>query len=427
MCAAVFSGVSSVALTATPDVGSDIRRWLGCDSVSGSTCTVSATVSNAAVSVEFERPPVIARFAGDGSRCAAPASCGDGGGATGAQLRDPFGVAVYSGGNAFPAGTVFIGDTGDNEVRKVSPDGTITTVAGDGSPCTSPPACGDGGPATSAQLNRPEGVAVDSAGNVYIADSGDNEVRIVGTDGKIGRIAGTGRQCSTRPNCGDDGPATNASLSTPFGIAVDRAGQVFVSDTGDDEARRIDAGGIITRVAGDGRECSTPPNCGDGGPATSAHLTSPLGVAIGPRGQVYIADGADYEVRVVDIGSITGFAGNGTPCTFAPGCGDGGPATGAKVNPAGIAVDPSGNLYITDAANDEVRKVSAGDTTEDRTITRIAGDGTECTSPSSCGDGSPAISAEFNLPNGVAADPAGSVYIADVGDNEVRKVGSPVP
>jgi sugar lactone lactonase YvrE len=360
----------------------------------------------------------ISRFAGDGNACATSA-CGDGGAATEAQLDYPSGVAVDSAGNAY------IADSADSEIRMVTPSGTISTVAGQRSLCTSPTAtCGDGGPATSAQLNGPSGVAVDSSGNVYIADTNDNRVReVVAATGDIETIAGTGAHCaSTTASCGDGGPATSAQLNGPSGVAVDSSGNVYIADTGDNRIREVVAAtGDIETIAGTGVQCgTTQASCGDGGPAKSAELGGPYGVAVDSSGNVYIADTLDSEIRMVSAssGTITTIAGGGNPCGSPTStCGDGGPATSAQLaGPRAVAVDASGDVYIADGNDERIRMVSAST----GIITTIAGDGTACSSAPSCGDGGEATAAQLKTPTGVAVDAAGSVYIADRDDQEVR-------
>ena len=314
---------------------------------------------------------------------------GDGGKATSARLT-PNGVAVDGQGN------VYIADytTRTSRVRKVSRSGTITTFAGTGKPGFSV----DGGPATSAQLRTPDGVAVDGKGNVYIADSEDQRVRKVSPGGTITTIAGTGEWGFS----GDGGPATSARLYNPYGVAVDRKGNVYIADSEDQRVRKVSRSGTITTFAGTGK----PGFSGDGGPATSAKLSWPHGVAVDGKGNVYIAD--RRRVRKVSAsGTITTFAGGGSSL------GDGGPATSARLSPAGVAVDRKGNVYIADNGNNRVRRVSPGGT-----ITTFAGTGKEGFS----GDGGPATSARLYLPAGVAVDRKGNVYIADKYNYRVRKV-----
>jgi sugar lactone lactonase YvrE len=320
---------------------------------------------------------------------------GDGGPATSAHLNYPKGMAVDGQGN------VYIADTRNLRVRKVSLDGRITTIAGNGRYGSS----GDGGPATSAQLYYPVWLAVDGQGNVYIADARDEDlithVRKVSPGGTITTFAGTG----ARGFSGDGGPATSAQLESPGGLAVDRKGNVYIADGS--RVRKVDPGGTITTFAGTGRWGFS----GDGGPATSAQLKSPKGVAVDGKGNVYIADSNNLRVRKVDPGgTITTFAGTGSR-GFS---GDGGPATSAQLNyPWGLAVDGKGNVYIADGSS-RVRKVSVGGT-----ITTFAGTGIR----GSSGDGGLATSAQLNYPSGLAVDRQGNVYIADAYNHRVRKVG----
>jgi sugar lactone lactonase YvrE len=265
---------------------------------------------------------------------------GDGGPATSVELNYPSGVAVDA------AGDVFIADTGNQRVRKVDPDGTITTVAGDGTKGFS----GDGGGATSAELDHPSGIAVDASGNLYIADVAFDRVRKVDVSGKITTVAGSGD-----PNgLGDGGPATSASLYNPYAVAVDPAGNLFIADTGHNRIRKVDAAGIITTVAGDGNSAFS----GDGGAATSAELDYPVGMAFDAAGDLLISDSSNNRIRMVDAaGTITTLAGEGSP-GFA---GDGGPAGAAKLSsPASVAVDKAGNLFIADSNNARVREVHSG-------------------------------------------------------------------
>jgi uncharacterized protein (TIGR03437 family) len=365
---------------------------------------------------------------------------GDNGPATSAQFSSPEGIAVDS------AGNLYIADTYNFRVRKVS-HGVITTVAGNGTYGTS----GDNGPATSAQLGA-TAVAVDSAGNLYICDTGDNLIREV-SNGVITTAAGTGMLGGT----GDNGPATSARLNRPRGVAVDSAGNLYIADTGNGFIRKV-SNGVITTVAGSGG----PGFSGDNGPATNALLYLPEGVAVDSAGNLYIADTANNRIRKVSNGVITTVAGNGT-LGFS---GDNGPATSAELNfPSGIAVDSAGNLYIPEPYNSRIRKVSNGVITSvvgnslngdsgpassaqlsaeavavdsagnvyiadsasirkvsNGVITTVAGNGTQGFS----GDNGPAISAQLNLPYGIAVDSAGSIYIGDRNNHRVRKVSGGV-
>src|SRR5271157_2726352 len=313
---------------------------------------------------------------------------GDGGPATSASLNYPTGVALDS------AGNLYITDADHERIRKVS-GGTITTVAGNGTYGFS----GDGGPATSASLGGPRGVAVDSAGNLYMAELFNDRIRKVSA-GTISTVAGNGAYRYS----GDGGPATSASLNYPSGVALDSAGNLYIADSSNNRIRGV-AGGTITTIAGNGFENFS----GDGGLATSASLSLPEGVAADSAGNLYIADSGNQRIRKVSGGTITTIAGNGMQ-GFS---GDGGPATSASLTyPAGVAVDPAGNLYIADYYNNRIRKVSGG------TITTVAGNGTLGYS----GDGGPATSASLYWPQGVAVDSAGNLYIADTGNQRIRKV-----
>ena len=246
-----------------------------------------------------------------------------------AQLNRPLGVAADALGNWYVA------DTANNRVRKVQPGGNLFTIAGNGNASY----FGDGGPATKGSVNQPEGVAVDAAGNVYIADTLDHAVRKVTPDGVITTLAGTGNPGYS----GDGGPANRARLNQPRGVAVDAAGNVYVADTGNNQVRRIDALGTITTVD------------------TGGALSDPRGVAVDRAGNVYIADTGNHRVRRVSPGApVTTIAGNGTCCYS----GDGGLALDAQLNqPWGMAVDANGNVYVADPGNNAVRMlapVSAG-------------------------------------------------------------------
>jgi uncharacterized protein YjiK len=285
---------------------------------------------------------------------------GDGGTATNAGLASPWGVAVDA------AGNLYIADSDNHRVRKVSMSGTITTIAGTGSYGFS----GDGGPATNASLAFPTGVAVDAAGNVYIADSDNHRVRKVSMSGTITTVAGSGTTgYSGGGYSGDGGPATGATLNNPYGVAVDTSGSLYIADTYNSRVRKVSTSGTITTIAGS----TTQGLSGDGGPATDAGLAFPYGVAVDSAGNVYIADTDNHRVRKVSTsGTITTIAGSGTTGYSGGGySGDGGPATSARLfNPYGVAVDAAGNVYIADTDNSRVREVSTLGT-----ITTIAGTG----------------------------------------------------
>lgn len=340
-------------------------------------------------------PGTITTIAGNGTA----GFSGDGGSAINAELSNPNGVAFDN------AGDLYIADFGNCRVRKVS-GGTITTIAGSS-------ACGffgDGGIATSARLSNIYGVALDNAGNLYIADYGNCRVREV-TGGTITTIAGTGL-CGF---AGDGGAAISASLNAPYSVALDGSGNLYIADAGNCRVREV-SGGTIATVAGGGG-CGFS---GDSGPATSAALNVPTGVALDGVGNLFIADVYNCRVRKVSGGIITTAAGIGTG-VVPDGCGysgDGGPATGAALYyPTGVALDGASNLYIADSQNCRVRKVSAG------VINAVAGSGTCGYS----GDGGVATSAALSVPLGVTIDVAGNMYIADQANDRVREVFSAPP
>jgi RHS repeat-associated protein len=326
---------------------------------------------------------------------------GDGGPAIDAAFEDPQSVAVDA------AGNLYIADTNSSVVRKVNAStGIITTLAGTGTGGYS----GDGGPATGAQLLGPKGIALDPAGNVYIADNGNEVIRKVNVStGIITTFAGKGWMGYS----GDGGLATNASLSYTLSIAFDGAGNLYIADMYYMVVRKVSAAtGIISTVAGNG----TAGYSGDGGPATSAELNWPYGIAVDPLGNIYVADFDNNVIRKVTAatGIITTIVGNGTSGYS----GDSGPALSAELNaPYGVALDVAGNLYILDSGNQVERQVSPSGT-----ISTVAGDGVQGFS----GDGGPATSAELSAPAGISVDSLGNLYIADSWNLRVRMVGSSV-
>ncbi len=279
----------------------------------------------------------------------------------------------------------------------------ISTVAGTGTAGFG----GDGGPATSAQLNAPFGVAVDSAGNVYIAEWSNHRVRKVSAGGVITTIAGIG----IAGFGGDGGRATDAALNSPEGVAVDAAGNVYIADSFNNRVRKIDTSGTITTIAGNGFVGYT----GEG-KATDVGLNDPSGVAVDNSGNLYIADNSNHRVRkvVLSSGTISTIAGTG----IGGFSGDGGPALSAQVyNPTHLTVDRAGNIYIADYTNNRIRKINGSGV-----ITTIVGTDTDRGQGGYSGDGGPATSAQFNKPAGVAIDSAGNLYIADAGNDRLRRV-----
>lgn len=404
---------------------------------------------------------VITTIAGNGKTCSpATASCGDGGLATAAQLGYPTGLAVDG------SGDVYIADSRIHRIRRVAASsGLISTIAGNGNICPDPTtACGDGGPAAMALLDYPQGVAVDSAGNVVIADSNDNRVRRV-SGGITSTIAGTGNFCSTS-GCGDGGPAINATMGSPTDVSFDSSGNLFVADQDDSVIRRLDAStGLISTVAGNYFVGFS----GNGGAATSAELGYPQAVFAEGSGALLIADTYNSQIRYVDsTQNIQALAGG-----F--GAGDGGSATSATLAyPAAVAVDSSGNILVVDTMHNRIRRKSASSSTItnfigsgsafDQSVTNwpptsvplgdpqalafdpsgnlfivsgnmidefdasinevstYAGTGVCATPTDPCGDGEPAMNAGFLAIFGLAVDAHGNVYVADTGANRVRKI-----
>jgi NHL repeat len=303
-----------------------------------------------------------------------------------------------------PQGNLYCSDANNHCVRRVARDsGIITTVAGTAQPGYS----GDGGPATQAQLNSPYGIALDTANNLYIVDRLNACIRVVeATTGVIHTIAGTGQPGYS----GDDGPAPQAQLQEPNDIALDSHGRAFIADVRDHRVRVVDlASGIITTFAGTGEAGSS----GDGGPAHRAALFGPRALAFGPTGDLYICLRNDHKVRQVDLrtGIIRTVAGTGERGYT----GDHGSALQATFNgPKEIAVDGQGNIVLVDTENHCIRRIDAAS----GHVTTVAGTG----QPGSSGDGGPATAATLKRPHGACVDEAGNIYIGDSENHRVRYV-----
>ena len=327
---------------------------------------------------------------------APPASevLGDGGLATNARLANPSGVAKDV------AGNLYIADYGNNRVRQVTPAGIISTVAGNGTAGFS----GDGGLAVNTQVSGPYGVTLDAGGNLYFADYSNNRVRQVTPAGIILTVAGNG----TAGFSGDGGLAINAQVTGPTGLAMDVAGNLYIADSGNNRVREVSASGTITTFAGNGNAGFY----GDGDQASTAALNRPEGVAVDAAGNVYIADTRNQRVREVSSsGVITTVAGDiaGTAVDYIPATSAWLPGTTA------VAVDAADNLYI--ATMSSVHRVSAG------IIVTIAGINAafgQTGTAGYSGDGGPAISAKLSNPASLTVDAGGDVYIADAGNDAIR-------
>lgn len=321
---------------------------------------------------------------------------GDGGAAINAALNYPKGLAIAAN------GTLYIADTGNYRVRTVNSLGVISTFAGNGVNAFS----GDGGAAASASVSDVMAVAVNSAGSVYIADASNRVIREVSSTGTITTIAGIS---GVQGFSGDGGLATAATLGRAVALALDASGNLYIVDSVNQRVRRIAANGIITTIAGNGNSAYA----GDGGLATLASFSFPLGVAVDGSGNVYVADAGNNRVRKISAaGVISTVAGNGQ-AAFS---GDGGTAASASLNlPSDVAVDSAGNLYIADAGNNRIRMVnSAG------IITTISGTSNNGFS----GDGGLASAATLNYPWGLATDTSGDVYLADRVNSRVRLISA---
>ena len=391
------SATATASPTATPSptptaTGTDTASPSSTATATGTgTATASPSPSPSASPTGTPLPSLcVYTYAGNGTGTFG----GDNGPAPLAGVYGPEGGAVDS------SGDLFIADLGNNRIREVNPAGVITTVAGGGSG-------GDGGPATAASLRGPVAVVLDASGDLFFTDSVDNRVREVdASSGLIRTVAGNGSAAFS----GDGGPASLAGLNSPQGLARDAAGNLYIADQNNNRVREVDASsGLIRTVAGNGSAAFS----GDGGPATSAGLDGPAGVAVDSAGNLFISDTGNNRVREVLAGSgaIVTVAGDGT-ASFG---GDGGPATAAGLDtPLGLALDSASDLFIADASNNRVREIPSGS----GLIFTVAGDG----AGSWGGDFGPATAAQFSHPSGLCLDASGSLYVGDRYNDRVRKV-----
>lgn len=302
--------------------------------------------------------------------------------------------------NALDAfGNLYIADQVNHRVRKVTPAGIITTVAGNGVADFS----GDGGPATSASLYYPSGVLVKANGEIYITDRLNNRIRKIGTNGIISTVAGNGAATFS----GDGGPATNGSLRAPFSIAFDALGNMYIADGGNRRVRKVNASGIISTVAGNG----STGYAGDGGLATDAVFSNPQDVAVDAAGDLYILDGGNNCIRKVYRNGYIGPWGYRCVALF-----DGLPHLNRLSGPTGISFDSIGNLYVADLYNARILRFN---TLGYSTV--VAGNGISSFS----GDGGLATSATLSWPTSVSVGSNGAMFISDAANQRIRKVAVP--
>lgn len=319
---------------------------------------------------------------------------GDGGPANKALLRMPAGLHFDK------AGNLYIADRENHRVRKVDTNGNISTIAGNGTAGFS----GDGGPATQASINLPSGVTSDSKGNLYISDRSNNRIRKVDTNGTISTYAGNGNEGYV----GDNGPALKATLDKPFGITMDPKDNLIIADRGNNRIRKVTPNGIITTIGGDGGFYFI----GDNGPAYRASVAGPTGVALDSKGNLFIADNYNNRVRVIDnLGMIRTFAGTGTQEYN----GDSEVARETNLRkPFAIAIDQNDNLIVADRSHYRIRRIDP----QGSKVETVAGDGVKMFG----GDGGPATGARLNFPHGIVVDKNDNVIFADKAHFRIRKI-----
>lgn len=336
--------------------------------------------------------PVISHFAGTGVK----GFGGDGGTAVEAQLNFPTGIARG------PDGALYVCDTSNHRVRKITPDGKIMTVAGTGEKGWS----GDGGPATAAKLSEPYEVRFDHTGNIFWVERLSHSIRrLEAKSGIISTVAGSGAAGFS----GDGGPATEAKMNEPHSIGFDKAGNLYICDVKNHRIRKVDMKtGIISTFAGTGERKPTP----DGAPFATAPLSGPRALDFDKDGNLWLALREGNMILKLDLahGRVYRVAGTGAKGFT----GDGGPAKVATLNgPKGIAVAPNGNVYLADTENHVIRMIDV----KQGTIGLVAGTGTRGDGP----EGDP-LKCQFNRPHGIFIDADGSVFIGDTEAHRVRVI-----
>jgi len=304
---------------------------------------------------------------------------------TAANFTNPYGVCVDASGN------VYVADAGNNKIRKISPGGLVSTLAGAGQLS---PGSADG-QGTVARFNNPRGICVDASGNVYVADADNHKIRKISPSGLVSTLSGSGTQGS------DDGQGTAASFNGPTGVCVDASGNLYVADQMNNKIRKISPSGLVSTFAGSGSQGSAD------GQGTAASFYYPHGVCVDASGNVYVADYNNNKIRKISPSGLVSTLAGGV----AYGSADGQGMAASFRGPNGVCLDASGNVYVADTYNQKIRKISPSGL-----VSTLAGSGTQGS------DDGQGTSASFNGPFGVCVDASGNVYIADYTNLIIRKI-----